>query len=124
MSFRKNLKEAVGFQILKFKEESLLALKVASHVIYVAHEYSKDKKAVKGLNSLISISLAKAYYHLFGVNHKACYYWRCRIREVCLKILMEQKTNLIVLTTSYKVIKMPEKSIYPFFEEWIIKNKQ
>ena len=97
MSFRKNLKEAVGFQILKFKEENLLALEVASHVIYVAHEYSKDKKAVKGLNSLISISLAKAYYHLFGVNHKACYYWRCRIREVCLKLKCQKKVYILFL---------------------------
>ena len=77
MSFLKNLKEAVGFLISKFKEENLLALEDASHVIYVAHNYSKDKKAVKGLNSLKSLSLAKAYYHLFGDNHKACYCWWC-----------------------------------------------
>ena len=89
-----------------------------------SHEYSKDKKAVKGLNLLTSISVSKAYYPLFGVNHKACYCWWCRIREVCFKIHMEQKTNLIVLTTLYKVFKMPGKNIYPFFEEWIIKNKQ
>ena len=118
MSFIENLKEAVGFQILKLKEENLLALEV------VPHGYSKDKKAVKGLNLLTSISVAKAYYHLFGVNHKVCYCWCCRIREVCFKILMEQKTDLIVLTTLYKVFEMPEKNIYPFFEEWIIKNKQ
>ena len=48
MSFIKNLKEAVGFLISKFKEENLLALEDASHVIYVAHNYSKDKKAVTG----------------------------------------------------------------------------
>ena len=124
MSFIKNLKEAVGFKNLKFKEGNLLALEDTSHVIYLAHEYSKDKEAVKGLNSLTSISLAKASFHLFGVNHKACYCWWCQIREACLKIFMEIKANLIFLTTSYKVIKMPEKNIYPFFEEWIIKNKQ
>ena len=35
---------------------------------------------------------------------------------------MKQKTNLIVLITFYKVIKMTEKNTYPFFEEWKIKN--
>ena len=37
---------------------------------------------------------------------------------------MKQKTNLIVLRISYKVIRMPEKNINPFFEEWIEKKKQ
>ena len=126
MFFVKNLKQAVAFQTLKVKEENFFPLKDASHVIYAADEYNKDKdlKAVKGLDQLTSISLAKAYYYLFAVNHKACDCWRCRIREECYRILVERKTNLIVLGTSYKVIKLPEKNVYPFFEEWIIKNKQ
>ena len=113
MSFVKNLKQAVAFGILKVKEENLFALEDASHVIYPPDEYNKGKglKTVKGLDKLTSISLA-------------CDCWRCRIREECLRILIEQKTNLIVLGPLHKVIKMPEKSIYPFFEEWIIKRKQ
>ena len=122
MSFIKDLKEAVGFQILKYKERDLFALEDASHVIYAAHEYCKNKKSVKGLDSLTTKS--KAYYWLFGLNHKTCNCWRCRIRELCLGTFMKQKTNLIALRTSYKVIRMPEKNIYPFFEEWIEKNKQ
>ena len=83
MFFVKNLKQAVAFQILKVKEKNLLPLEDASHVIYAADEYNKDKglKAEKSLDKLTSISLAKNYYYLFAVNHKACDCWRCRIRE-------------------------------------------
>ena len=125
MSIVKNLKQAVAFGILKVKEENLFALEDLSHVTYALDEYNKDKslKTVKGLDKLTSISLAKAYYYLFTVNHKACDCWRCQIREECLRILIEQKINLIVLGTLDKVIKMPE-NIYPFFEEWIIKREQ
>ena len=124
MSFIKDLKEAVGFQILKYKERDLFPLEDASHVIYAAHEYCENKKSVKGLDSLTTKSLTKASYCLFGLNHKTCDCWRCRIREQCLRTLMKQKTNLIVLRTSCKVIRLPEKNIYPFFEEWIEKCKQ
>ena len=58
-------------------------------------------------DSLTTISLAKGYYCFFGLNHKACDCWWCRIREECLRILMKRKTNLIVLRTSYKVITPP-----------------
>ena len=85
MSFIKDLKEALDFQILKYKERDLFALENASHVIYAAHEHCKNIKAVKGLDSLTTISLAKAYYCLFGLNHKACHCWQCRIREECLR---------------------------------------
>ena len=79
MSFIKNLKQAVAFGILKGKEENLFALEDASHVIYAPDEYNKDKglKTVKGLDKLTSISLAKAYYYLFTVNHKVCDCWQC-----------------------------------------------
>ena len=52
MFFVKNLKQAVAFQTLKVKEENFFPLKDASHVIYAADEYNKDKdlKAVKGLD--------------------------------------------------------------------------
>ena len=80
MSFIKDLKEAVGFQILKYKERDLFVLENASHFIYAAHEYCENKKAVEGLDSLTTISLDKAYYCLLGLNHKAFNYWQCRIK--------------------------------------------
>ena len=35
---------------------------------------------------------------------------------------LEAKANRLVLTTSYKLIKMPERNTYPFLEERRIKN--
>ena len=85
---------------------------------------SITKRKQKKLNSSTSISLPKAYLHLFfHVDRHYCICGQCHVREECLQILLEQKTNRLVLTTSYKLIKMPERNTYPFHEEWKIKKQ-
>ena len=125
MSFLKNLKEAIGFQHLKVIEYKLIALEDASQIMFVVDEFVNEEKAKKILNSLTSISLAKAYWHLFvHVDRHSCNCWQCPVREDCLQILFNRKTNRLVLTTSNKLIKMPERNTYLFLEEWKIKNKK
>ena len=123
MSFLKNLKEAIGFQYLKIIEDELIALEDASHIMFAVNEFVNEEKAKKVLNSLTSISLAKAYWHLFVyVDRHNCNCWQCLVREECLQILLQRKTNRLVLASSYKLIKMPEINTYPFLKEWKIKN--
>ena len=123
MSFLKNLKEATGFQYLKIIEDELIALEDASHIMFAVNEFVNEEKAKKVLNSLTSISLAKAYWHLFvPVDRHNCNCWQCLVREECLQILLQRKTNRLVLASSYKLIKMPEINTYPFLKEWKIKN--
>ena len=123
MSFLKNLKEATGFQYLKIIEDELIALEDASHIMLAVDEFVVEEKARKLLNPLTSTSLSKAYLHLFvHVDRHNCNCWQSLIREEYLQILLKQKTNRLVLTTSYKLIKMPERDTYPFLEEWKIKN--
>ena len=100
----------------------MIALEDASHIMFAVDEFANTEKAKKVLNSLTSISLAKAYWHLFvHVDRHNCNCWQCLVREECLQILLKQKTNRLVLT-SYKLIKMSERNTYPFLEEWKIKN--
>ena len=123
MSFLKNLKEATGFQHLKIIEDELIALEDASHIMFAVDEFVNKEKAKKVLNSLTSISLAKAYWHLFvHVDRHNCNCWQCLVRKECLQVLLKRKTNRLVLTTSYKLIKMPERNTFPFLEEWKTKN--
>ena len=123
MSFLKNLKEATGFQYLKIIEDELIALEDASHIMFAVDEFVNKEKAKKVLNSLTSISLAKAYWHLFvHVDRHNCNCWQCFVREEFLQILLKLKTNRLVLTASYKLIKIPERNTDPFLEEWEIKN--
>ena len=123
MSFLKNLKEATGFQYLKIIEDELIALEDASHIMFAVDEFVNKEKGKKVLNSSTSISIAKAYWHLFvHVDCHNCNCWQCRAREVCLQILLNRKTNRLVLITSYKLIKMPERNTYLFLEDWKTKN--
>ena len=122
MSFIGNLKEAINFQFFKIIKDKLIALEDPSHKIFAADEFVDQKKKLEEFFSLTSISLAKGYWYLLDNDHCICSCWRCRLREECLSILLKQKTYLIVLATSYKVMKIPEKNTYPFFEEWKIKN--
>ena len=115
MSFLKDLEKAIGFQYFKIIEDELIALEDASHIMFALNEFVNEEKAKKVLNSLTSISLAKAYWHLFvHVDLHNCNCWQCLVREECLQILLKWKTNRLVLTTSYKLIKMPERNTYPF----------
>ena len=118
MSFLKNLKEATGFQHLKIIEDELIALEDASHIMFAVNEFVNEEKAKKVLNSLTSISLAKAYWHLFVHEDRHNWNcWQCLVREECLQILLQRKTNRLVLASSYKLIKMPEINTYPFLKE-------
>ena len=82
------------------------------------------RKQKKKLDSLNSISLAKAYWHLFdNVDRHNCNCWQCRVRDEYFQILLNRKTNLLVLTTSCKLINMPERNTYPFLEGWKIKKR-
>ena len=86
MSFLKNLKEATGFQYLKIIEDELIALEDASHIMFAVDEFVNKEKAKKVLNSLTSLSLAKAYWHLFvHVDCHNCNCWLCLVREECFK---------------------------------------
>ena len=86
MSFLKNLKEATGFQHLKIIEDELIALEDASHIMFAVDEFVNKEKAKKVLNSLTSLSLAKAYWHLFvHVDCHNCNCWLCLVREECFK---------------------------------------
>ena len=86
MSFLKNLKEATGFQYLKIIEDELIALEDASHIMFAVDEFVNKEKAKKVLNSLTSLSLAKAYWHLFvHVDRHNCNCWLCLVREECFK---------------------------------------
>ena len=86
MSFLKILKEAIGFQQLKIIEDELIALEDASHIMFAVDEFVNKEKAKKVLNSLTSISLAKAYWHLFvHVDCHNCNCWLCLVREECFK---------------------------------------
>ena len=70
------------------------------------------RKQKKKLSSLTSISLAKGYWHLsVHADCHNCNCWQCRVRDECLQILLNRKTNRLVLASSYKLIKMPEKKI-------------
>ena len=86
--------------------------------MFAVDEFANTEKAKKVLNSLTSISLAKAYWHLFvHVDRHNCNCWQCLVREECLQILLKLKTNRVVLASSYKLIKMPEINTYPFRKE-------
>ena len=85
MSFFRNLEEAIGFQHLKIIEDELIPLEDASHIMFAVDEFANKEKAKKVLNSLTSISLAKAYWHLFvHMDHHNCNSWQCLIREECI----------------------------------------
>ena len=101
----------------------MIALEDASHIMFAVDEFVNKEKAKKVLNSLTSISLVKAYWHLFvHVDRHNCNCWQCFVREEFLQILLKLKTNRLVLTASYKLIKIPERNTDPFLEEWEIKN--
>ena len=92
--------------------------------MFAMDEFFNKEKAKKNLDSLNSISLAKAYWHLFdNVDRHNCNCWQCRVRDECFQILLNRKTNLLVLTTSCKLINMPERNTYPFLEGWKIKKR-
>ena len=90
-----------------------LALEDASDIIYAVDNFVDEKKVKEALNSLTCISLAKGYYHLYGFNHIGCACWCCHLRN---------EQNKVVLTTSYKVLRMKKDNTYPFYEEWRIKK--
>ena len=101
MSFLQNLEVVVAFQHLKVLKYELVALGDSFHIMFAVDEFNNEEKTKKILNSLTSISLAKAYWHLFvHIDRHYCNCWQCRVREECLQILLEQKTNRLVLATS------------------------
>ena len=116
MPFIKNLKDVIAFKLLKIKVDKLLALEDASDIIYAVDNFVDEKKAKETLKSLTSISVAKGYCHLYGFNHIGCACWRCHLRNECLQILMRRGTNKVVLTTSYKVLRIKEDNTHPFYE--------
>ena len=68
MPFIKNLKDVIAFKLLKIKADKLLALEDASDIIYAVDNFVDEEKAKETLNLLTSISVAKGYYHLYGLR--------------------------------------------------------
>ena len=80
----------------------------------------KNKK--KTLNSLTSISLAKAYYHFFGYRCVGCWCSRCQLQNECLQIILRRGHNEIVLIGK-NVCEYKEKNPFPFYKEWRVKKR-
>ena len=66
-------------------------------VIYATNYFLDEEELKKTLNSLTSISLAKAYYHFFEYRHIGCWCWRCKLQNKCLQLILKRGHNEFVL---------------------------
>ena len=89
------------------------------HIAWATHHgINKDTQII--LDSLTSLSLAKAYYSLLQPKHFCflCYY--CHLKHMILHTIIDRGDNFKYLTGELKLDEFEEKtSSYLFYEEWL-----
>ena len=89
------------------------------HIAWATHHcINKDTQSI--LDSLTSLSLAKAYYSLFQRKHFSflCYY--CHLKHMILHKIIDRGDNFKYLNGELKLDEFEEKtSSYLFYEEWL-----
>ena len=92
------------------------------HTVWaIDHCINKDKQSI--VNSLTSVSLAKAYHSLFQTGHYGCWCYYCHLKHIILRTIMDRGDNYEYLNGQLKLVEFEEQiSPYPFYEEWLKKH--
>ena len=85
------------------------------------HCINKDTQSI--LDSLTSLSLAKAYYSLFQPEHFSCWCYYCHLKHMILHKIMDRGDTYKYLDSELKLDEFEEKgSPYPFYKEYLKKH--
>ena len=92
------------------------------HITF-ATDHCINENTQKILDFFTSLSLAKAYYSLFQLDHCGCWCYYCHLKHMILRTIMNRGHNYKYLNGELKLDEFEEKdSPDPFYEEWLRKN--
>ena len=75
------------------------------------------------LNSLTSLSLAKAYYSMFQPDHCGFWCYGCHLQHMVLNTVMDRGGNSKYLNGQLTLDNFEEDKLpYRFYEKWLRKN--
>ena len=88
-------------------------------IVWATHDcINKDTQS--SLDSLTSLSLAKAYYSLIQPEHISCWCYYCHLKLMIVRTIMDRGDNYKYLNSELKLDEFEEKgSPYQFYEEWL-----
>ena len=87
----------------------------------VDQRLNKDTQGI--LNSLTSLSLAKAYYWLFQSGHYGCWCFYCHLQHMILRTIMDRGDHYKCLNGELNLDNFEETDPPdPFYEEWLRKS--
>ena len=97
-------------------------LAAGSHIsLAVNQRIKKDTQGI--LNSLTSLSLAKAYYSLFQSGHYDCWCFYCHLQHMILRTIMDRGDHYKYLNGELNLDNFEETDPPdPFYEEWLRKD--
>ena len=96
---------------------------VSNFHIHWATDYTINNNTQAILDSLVSLCLGKAYYHLFQSGHYECCYYYSHLQHMMLRTIMDRGHNYKYLNGVLALEKFEENDLpYPFYEEWLKKN--
>ena len=92
------------------------------HITF-ATDHCVNENTQKILDFFTSLSLAKAYYSLFQLDHCGFWCYYCHLKHMVLRTIMNRGDNYKYLNGELKLDEFEEKdSPDPFYEEWLRKN--
>ena len=99
------------------KIENKKVLVAGFHIVWATdHCINKDTQSI--LNSLTSLSLAKAYYSLFQPEYFDCCCYYCHLKYIILHTIMDRGDNRKYFNGELKLDEFEEKgSPYPLYEK-------
>ena len=102
------------------QEKKVLA--AGFHISWAVDErINKDTQGI--LNSLTSLSLAKAYYSLLQSGHYGCWCFYCHLQHTILHTIMDRGDHYKYLNGELNPDNFEETDPpYPFHEAWLRKN--
>ena len=111
------------FEQLILKNKKMVGKKkvlLAGFYIVKATDHCINKDTQNILDSLTSLSLAKAYYSLFQPEHFRCWRYYCHLKHMIMHTIMDRGDKYKYLNSELKLDEFEEKgSPHPFYEEWL-----
>ena len=91
--------------------------------IHWATDHTINNNTETILDSLTSLSLAKAYYDSFQPVHHGCWCYYYHLQHMILRTTMDRRHNYKYLNGALALNKFEElEPPYPFYEECLRKN--
>ena len=95
----------------------------ANFHIHWETDYTINNNTQAILDSLTSLSLAKAYYHSFQPGHYGCWCCYCHLQYMMLRTIGDTGHNYKYLNGTLAFEQFEETDLlYPFYGEWLKKN--